>query len=342
MWPQTHAQGERRVQTRAEITVMPQKPRNTAGCQQTTEAAGEAGTELPHRPQKEPTSSTPASRTPSLWSCGTTHSGCLSHSVCTTRLRPRQQTNCEGETEPRGVCPPAPNSPARWKYCLSTRGGRISNHCAVPPRLLELFHPIMGSRKVLSSPRTPVLHVPRHLGRGGARRGGPQGCRALEAAHKRTALDGLLSRRKHWRRLEAARNHLPTPDGWHGTTRPPHTPPAADWRTEPPRWATRGEVGFWRLSSRRHRNAPGSQIRSPGPSPPSWANATPPAPTNQGPVALHTWRRGSSVPTCPLHGEQVAAQHLSLSLSRWHMWLADAHRHSGRLGRAAPASSLQG
>ena len=131
------------------------------------------------------------------------------------------------------------------------------------------------------------------------------------------------------RRVEADQNHLPTPDGWHGSS--------PESRADP-RWARWRETGLWQESFRRQGNALGSGV--PIPPPQSWPNDIPPAPTHQDPVALHSWRQGSSVQTCPRHCEQVSAEHPLRSPSRWHVWLAGAHSHHGKLRRAEPASSL--
>lgn len=130
-----------------------------------------------------------------------------------------------------------------------------------------------------------------------------------------------------WRRIKTT-----SPSQMAGTAAAPRAEPT-------PRWARRREVGLWQESSRRHiQNALGSGV--PIPPPQSWWNDTPPAPTHQDPVALHSWRQRSSVQTCPRHCEQVSAEHPLQSPSRWHVWLAGAHGHHGKLGRAEPASSL--
>lgn len=76
---------------------------------------------------------------------------------------------------------------------------------------------------------------------------------ALQQPWSGTILDGLPSKRKHWRRVETGQNHLPTPDSWHSTTQP--LPSTADWRTElAPYGRRRGRL--WQELSRRHRNSP--------------------------------------------------------------------------------------
>lgn len=65
-----------------------------------------------------------------------------------------------------------------------------------------------------------------------------QRCRPLRRTRdpEGTILDSTVSAGKHWRRLEADQNHLPTADGWHHTIQPP--PPAAPDGQRTGSWAS--------------------------------------------------------------------------------------------------------